>query len=81
MEREEKPEFNWTSLDLKSLQVENREKVLLQFLVFGRVSWLSFGHRISGSDAREVYTRIIMAWKSFFNKPGKEHYQTNKRML
>lgn len=73
MEREEKTEFNWTSLDLKSLEVEKREKGLLQFIVFGRVSWLSLEHRISSSAACEVYTRIVMAWKSFFNKPDKEH--------
>lgn len=73
MEREERPEFNWTSFDLRSLEVENREKSLLQFTVFGRVSWLSFEHRISSSGAWEVYTSIVMAWKFFFSKPGKEH--------
>jgi len=73
MQREEKPELHWTSLDLRSLEVENEEKGLLQFIVFERVIWLSFEHRISSSDAWEVYTMIVMAWKSFLNKPGKEH--------
>lgn len=34
MERDDKPELNWTSLDLKSLEVKNGEKGLLQFIVF-----------------------------------------------
>lgn len=34
MEGEDKPEFNCTSLDLKSLEMKNEEKSLLQFMVF-----------------------------------------------
>lgn len=34
MEREDKPEFNCASLDLKYLEMKNGEKGILQFIVF-----------------------------------------------
>lgn len=34
MEREDKPEFNCTSFDLKYLEMKNGEKGVLQFIVF-----------------------------------------------
>lgn len=76
MEREEKPEFNQTLLDLKHLEVENREKSSAVYS-----TELSFDRRVSSSDSWEVYTRIVTTWKFFFNKPGKAHQQTSKCML
>lgn len=34
MEREDKPEFNCTSLDLMYLEIKNGEESFLQFMVF-----------------------------------------------